>query len=401
MRRLRRPRAGTRRRPPLVFRPLCAPASRPGVGGDRGQRRRATDRAARPRPRAAGVRRAEPLRPARRPRDRPHALLHDRRQRLGERAAASAPRARSHRGARPQRQPRQPRGAARARRQAARVVVRLGGDRGADRRRRAAARQRRSPRRWRCSKVRRPSSGSPTGSSSRSATDSAFARSCSAGSATTRSSRRSHARSISSARGSSARCGRASSSIADERRAAFDPGDRAGRARSALHLRVLLPRAPRHPPLGRRGARRPRADGRAARAGVAGRSRPRAADPGLGHTGRDRLRARREHPVQRRADQEPLRRPHVHPARAGHARAGDPHEVQPARRGEWEAARRGRRLDRARLDDAPDRADALRRGRGRGARADLVSAGRLALLLRDRSRVGGRDDRRRTRRSRR
>ena len=43
-----------------------------------------------------------------------------------------------------------------------------------------------------------------------------------------------------------------------------------------------------------------------------------------------------------------------------------------------EAPRRRRRLDRARLDDAPDRADALRRRRGRGARAHLVAAGRLA-----------------------
>ena len=118
---------------------------------------------------------------------------------------------------------------------------------------------------------------------------------------------------------------------------------------------------PGHAPLGRRGARRPRADGRAARSGSAGRGRPRAADPRLGHPRRDRLRARHRHPVQRRADQEPLRRPHVHPARAGHARAGHPDEVQPARRGERQAPRRRRRLDRPRLDDAPDRRDAVRR----------------------------------------
>ena len=49
-------------------------------------------------------------------------------------------------------------------------------------------------------------------------------------------------------------------------------------------------------------------------------------------------------------------------------------------------ARRRRRLDRARLDDAADRADALRRGRRRGARARLVAAGRLAVLLRHRPR---------------
>ena len=40
-----------------------------------------------------------------------------------------------------------------------------------------------------------------------------------------------------------------------------------------------------------------------------------------------------------------------------------------------------------------DRRDALRRRRRRGARADLVTAGRLTLLLRDRPRVRGRDDR--------
>ena len=68
-------------------------------------------------------------------------------------------------------------------------------------------------------------------------------------------------------------------------------------------------------------------------------------------------------PVQRGPHQEPLRRPHVHPARAGHARAGDPDEVQPARRGLRAAPRGRRRLDRPRLDDAPDRLDALRRGR--------------------------------------
>ena len=48
---------------------------------------------------------------------------------------------------------------------------------------------------------------------------------------------------------------------------------------------------------------------------------------------------------------------------------GVQHEVQPARRGRGPAARRRRRLDRARLDDAADRPDAVRLGRGRSARA--------------------------------
>ena len=103
------------------------------------------------------------------------------------------------------------------------------------------------------------------------------------------------------------------------------------RPRRALHLRVLLPRAPRLPARGRRGARRARPDGRAARRRGAGRGRPRPADPRLGHAGGDRLLARDRDPVQRGADQEPLRRPHVHPARPGAPRAGHPPQVQPAR----------------------------------------------------------------------
>ena len=47
-------------------------------------------------------------------------------------------------------------------------------------------------------------------------------------------------------------------------------------------------------------------------------------------------------------------------------------EVQPARRGRGQARRRRRRLDRPRQHDAPDRADALRRRRDRGARARLA-----------------------------
>ena len=74
-----------------------------------------------------------------------------------------------------------------------------------------------------------------------------------------------------------------------------------------------------------------------------------------GHACGDRLLEGLRDPVQRGADQEPLRRAHVHPARAGHARAGHPDEVQPARRGRGEAHRRRRRLDRPREHDAPAR----------------------------------------------
>ena len=71
-------------------------------------------------------------------------------------------------------------------------------------------------------------------------------------------------------------------------------------------------------------------------------------------------------------------------------RAGDPAQVQPARRDRRAARRHRRRLDRARQHDAPARRDALRRGRGGGARPHLVAAGRLPVLLRDRhGRRGG------------
>ena len=92
------------------------------------------------------------------------------------------------------------------------------------------------------------------------------------------------------------------------------------------------------------------------------RRRPR--DPGarLRQPRRARLRARERAAAGRRADQEPLRRAHVHPARPGAAQARPAAEVQPAARGRRrQAHRRRRRLDRARQHDAPDRADAARR----------------------------------------
>ena len=90
----------------------------------------------------------------------------------------------------------------------------------------------------------------------------------------------------------------------------------------------------------------------------------RSGDPGagLGQPGGARLRARVRPPAGRRADQEPLRRAHVHPARPGAAQARPAAEVQPAPRSRRrQADRRRGRLDRARQHDAPDRADAARR----------------------------------------
>ena len=96
----------------------------------------------------------------------------------------------------------------------------------------------------------------------------------------------------------------------------------------------------------------------------------------------------------RRLRQEPLRRAHLHPARPGAAQARPAAEVQPAARGRrGQAAGRRRRLDRARQHDAPDRADAARRGRSRGAHADLRAADQAPLPLRHRHVHARGDDR--------
>ena len=171
-----------------------------------------------------------------------------------------------------------------------------------------------------------------------------------------------------------------------------DSGGAGGR-RGALHLRVLLPRTAGFASRGDRGPRRACPNGRASGSGGAGRGRPRAPDSGLGHAGGNRLLACDRHPVQRGADQEPVRRANVHPTRPGAAPAGDPAEVQPARRGRRQAGRGHRRLDRAREHDASDRRHALRRRRDRGPRTRLVAADRGAVLLRNRPRGRGRADR--------
>ena len=63
--------------------------------------------------------------------------------------------------------------------------------------------------------------------------------------------------------------------------------------------------------------------------------------------------------VRRRAREEPLRGPHVHPAQPADAQRRCPHEAQPApREHPGQATRGGRRLDRARHHDSPGRRDA-------------------------------------------
>ena len=104
MRRLRHIRARPRRRPPLLLRPLRAPAPRPGVGRDRHLRGRPHHHDAGLRPRLPGLRRGEAAGARGRHGDRPRALLDHRRRLLGERAAGLA-RRRPRAGARPQRQP--------------------------------------------------------------------------------------------------------------------------------------------------------------------------------------------------------------------------------------------------------------------------------------------------------
>ena len=85
------------------------------------------------------------------------------------------------------------------------------------------------------------------------------------------------------------------------------------------------------------------------------------------------------HPLRRRAGEEPLRRPHVHPAEPEAARRGRAAEAQPAAREHpGQAARRRRRLDRARHHHAAGRRDAARGRRGRGALPGVVAAVQVA-----------------------
>ena len=97
--------------------------------------------------------------------------------------------------------------------------------------------------------------------------------------------------------------------------------------------------------------------------------------PDSGNAAAQRLLAGVGHPEGRRPDQEPLRGPHVHPAGPGAAQARPAAEVQPAAGDRRRQAHRGGgRLDRARQHHAPDRADAARRRRRRGAPAHFRPA---------------------------
>ena len=91
------------------------------------------------------------------------------------------------------------------------------------------------------------------------------------------------------------------------------------------------------------------------------------------------------HPVQRRADQEPLHRPHVHRADAGDPRTRRGAEVQRARREpRRQAGGDDRRLARARHHRRPARQAAARGRRDRGAPAHHLPADHPPLPLRRR-----------------
>ena len=284
---------------------------------------RAADGAARPRPRHPGLRRAEAARPPRRARDRRTRATRRRARRTGRtrsRSSSTAARARSRSGTTATSPTRTSCARSWPSRRDPALDLRHRGDRGADRERRRAARgggrERDGQARGRLLGRRR----SPRASWSRFRDRHGF-RPLVLGRPSTaiRSSRPRPARSTSSARSSSARSRRASWSSSTSEGVACAPGRRAGRApaRSASSSSSTS-RGPtrRLDGVEIHGARVRMGERLAARG--AGRGRPRHADPRLGHAGRDRLLARERHPVPRGPDQEPLRRPHVHPARPGH-----------------------------------------------------------------------------------
>ncbi len=87
--------------------------------------------------------------------------------------------------------------------------------------------------------------------------------------------------------------------------------------------------------------------------------------------------------VSPRADPQPLHRPHVHRAFAGHPRLRREAEAQPGAAPAGRQARgAGGRLDRAGNHLAQNRAHGSQRGRARGSRAHLLPAHPLAVLLR-------------------
>ena len=162
------------------------------------------------------------------------------------------------------------------------------------------------------------------------------------------------------------------------------PGGEGGAA-GALRVRAHLLLPSRQPPRGQGPAAGAGQDGRDPLARGAGRRRPGDLGAGLRQPRRGRVRPRLRPAPRRWADQEPLRRAHLHPAGSGAAQARAAAEVQPAagdrRR---QADRRRRRLDRARQHHPADRRHAARRRRPRGPPADLGAADPPPVPLRGR-----------------
>ena len=113
---------------------------------------------------------------------------------------------------------------------------------------------------------------------------------------------------------------------------------------------------------------------------------PRVRRPGRPHRPRARLRRHRRdrlcqrirHPLQSRPHPQPLRRPHVHPARAARPRLRRPHEAQPGPQPARRQARHPhRRLHHPRDNKPEDCANGEGRRRDRSPPADLLPADHL------------------------
>ena len=156
-------------------------------------------------------------------------------------------------------------------------------------------------------------------------------------------------------------------------------------ARRALHLRVRLPVPGRLADEGGLGARGQAGDGQDPRRRAPGRRRSRDRRAEHRPFGRPGVLGGLRDPLRRRAPQEPVRRPDVHPAVAVAPRARREAEAEPAAgHDQGQAADRGGRLDRAGHHHEADRRDAPRGRRRRGPHPDHVPADPLAMLLRDR-----------------
>ena len=216
----------------------------------------------------------------------------------------------------------------------ARLELRHRADRRADRRRRPRRSRTRSRARWTGSRAPTRWSRSPRAGWSRSATRTASGRSClGAARRTTGWSPPRRARSTWSAPSSSGRSA-AASSCSPTRDGAERAGRRARRPTAALCIFEFFY-------LARPDTRLAGVEVHGARVRMGERlaeEAPVEADlvlpiPDSGTPAAIGFSRATGHPVQRGADQEPLRRAHVHPARPGAARAGHQAQVQPARRG--------------------------------------------------------------------